>query len=108
MGTPKTTPLGRSIDHALSELETATDEIRVKLLAKRFLDPRITSHARPKFLEARHGFVELEDGDAEAFGEEFILAATSAEAVSESARDELSDQELDGLTVEDSPDPSLS
>ena len=56
----------------------------------------------------RHGFVELDDGDAEAFGEEFILAATSAEAVSESARDELRDEELDGLTVEDVPEPSTS
>lgn len=56
----------------------------------------------------RHGFVEIEDGDAEAFGEEFILAATSAEAASESARDELRDDEVSGLTVDDGADPSPS
>jgi hypothetical protein len=44
----------------------------------------------------RHGFIELKDGDAEAFGEEFITAATSAEAVGESARDEVLDDELGG------------
>ena len=54
----------------------------------------------------RHGFVDLEDGDAEAFGEEFIVAATSAEAASETARDdELRDDEVGGLTVKDAADP---
>jgi hypothetical protein len=31
MGTATKTPLGRSIDQALADLETVTDEIRVKL-----------------------------------------------------------------------------
>jgi hypothetical protein len=48
----------------------------------------------------RHGFVQLADGDAEAFGEEFIVAATSAEGVGESARDEVLADELDGLMME--------
>ena len=48
----------------------------------------------------RHGFGPLKDGDAEAFGEEFIAAATSAEAMGEAARDELFDEDLGGLTLE--------
>ena len=40
------------------------------------------------------------DGDAEAVGEEFIAAATSAEPVAEAARDEIAADELDGLSVE--------
>lgn len=48
----------------------------------------------------RHGFVPVKDGDAEAFGEEFIVAATSAEAVSEADRDEALDEDLGGLTIE--------
>jgi hypothetical protein len=36
----------------------------------------------------RRGFVEPTDGDVEAFGEEFIAAATSADAIAELARDE--------------------
>lgn len=47
----------------------------------------------------RTGFVPVKDGDAEAFGEEFIAAATSGEGVGESARDEVED-ELGGLTIE--------
>jgi hypothetical protein len=52
----------------------------------------------------RHGFAPVTDGDVEAFGEEFIVAATSAEAVGEAARDELVDEDLAGLTVEASFD----
>lgn len=48
----------------------------------------------------RHGFVAVKDGDAEAFGEEFIAAATSGEATGEAARDELLEEDLDGLTIE--------
>ncbi|MDB4939333.1 MAG: hypothetical protein JWP87_6305 [Labilithrix sp.] len=48
----------------------------------------------------RRGFVPVKDGDAEAFGEEFIAAATSAEAMGEAARDELIDEDLGGLTLE--------
>lgn len=48
----------------------------------------------------RHGFVPLKDGDAEAFGEEFITAATSAEGIGEAARDELIDEDLEGMTIE--------
>ena len=55
----------------------------------------------------RHGFVVVKDDDAEAFGEEFIAAATSAEAVGEDARDELLDDELDGLALEMLDDSSL-
>lgn len=48
----------------------------------------------------RKGFVASVDGDAEAFGEEFIAAATSAEPVAEDARDEMIADELSGLSVE--------
>jgi hypothetical protein len=48
----------------------------------------------------RHGFAPAADGDVEALGEEFIVAATSAEAVGESARDELLEDELDGLSID--------
>jgi hypothetical protein len=47
----------------------------------------------------RHGFLATKDDDAEAFGEEFISAATSGESVGESARDEL-DDDLGGMTIE--------
>lgn len=45
----------------------------------------------------RTGFVEISDGDAEAFGEEFIASATSGEAVGETARDEAYTEELGGF-----------
>ena len=48
----------------------------------------------------RHGFVPSADGDAEAFGEEFIAAATSAEGVGEDARDEIMADEYAGISVE--------
>jgi len=48
----------------------------------------------------RRGFVASRDGDAEAFGEEFITAATSAEAVGETARDEIFADELSGLSID--------
>ena len=54
MGTAKRTPLGRSIDNALSELETVTDEIRMKLhLAN--LDAAATWNEKlePRLYEAR-------------------------------------------------------
>jgi hypothetical protein len=48
----------------------------------------------------RRGFVEIGDGDAEAFGEEFIASATSGEGVGEDARNERDAEELAGLFVE--------
>lgn len=48
----------------------------------------------------RHGFTPIADDDAEASGEEFIAAATSAEPVAETARDEIAADELDGLALE--------
>lgn len=48
----------------------------------------------------RHGFVASRDGDAEALGEEFIAAATSADAVAEAARDEVMADELGGISIE--------
>lgn len=48
----------------------------------------------------RRGFVASTDGDAEAFGEEFIASATSAEPVAEDARDEVIADELAGLSLE--------
>jgi hypothetical protein len=48
----------------------------------------------------RKGFVASTDGDAEAFGEEFIASATSAEPVAEDARDEIVADELAGLSFE--------
>jgi hypothetical protein len=48
----------------------------------------------------RKGFVVVPDGDAEALGEELIASVTSGEPVAESARDEILNDELAGLTVE--------
>lgn len=47
----------------------------------------------------RRGVAHLSDDEVEAMGEEFILTATSAESVSESARDEEAPDELDELEV---------
>ncbi len=55
----------------------------------------------------RHGFVVLKDAEAEALGEEFISAATSAEAIGESARDELLSEEIGGVLLEQSLEESL-
>ncbi len=52
----------------------------------------------------RRGFVPAKDGDVEAFGEEFIVAATSAEAVAEAARDDLADEEYGMHAVDPSAD----
>ncbi len=48
----------------------------------------------------RHGFVVVSDDEAEALGEAFITAVTCAEGMAEEVRDELVDDELDGLVVE--------
>lgn len=48
----------------------------------------------------REGFVEIKDGDAEAFGEEFIASATSGEGVGEEARNEPDGEELAGFLLE--------
>ena len=48
----------------------------------------------------RRGLGALKDNEAEAFGEEFVSSATSAEAVAESARDEFASDELGGFVVE--------
>ena len=54
MGTAKTTSLGRSIDQALSELETVTDEIRVKLhLANLEATATWNEKLEPRLFEAR-------------------------------------------------------
>lgn len=50
-------------------------------------------------LDVRHGFVPLEDGDVEAFGEEFIAAATSNDAIGELARDETYAEEAGAFAV---------
>ncbi|HEY8078727.1 MAG TPA: hypothetical protein VIF62_31565 [Labilithrix sp.] len=56
----------------------------------------------------RGGFVPIEDGDVEAFGEEFIAAATSNEPIGELARDELYADELGGVAVDsDADEPDL-
>jgi hypothetical protein len=48
----------------------------------------------------RRGFIEVDDGDAEALGEEFIASATSGEGVGEDARNEPDGDELTGFVVE--------
>jgi hypothetical protein len=48
----------------------------------------------------RAGFTPIRDGDAEAFGEEFVLAITSNDAIGELARDEVHPEELGGLVVD--------
>ncbi len=48
----------------------------------------------------RQGFVLVSDDEVEAFAEEFIAAATSAEAVGELARDEIAN---DGFLVVETP-----
>lgn len=56
----------------------------------------------------RLGFVPIDDGDVEAFGEEFVAGATSNEPIGELARDELYAEELDGVVLETEPDDSDS
>lgn len=46
--------------------------------------------------DSRYGRMRLADDEAEASGEEFVAAVTSAEAVDEDARDEISADELGG------------
>jgi hypothetical protein len=45
----------------------------------------------------RRGFRPIEDGDVEAFGEEFIAGATSNDAIGELARDECYIEESGGF-----------
>lgn len=45
----------------------------------------------------RSGFVPARDGDVEAYGEEFVFAATSNEAVGELARDERYTADANGI-----------
>lgn len=81
MGTAKKTPLGQSIDQALSDLETVTDEIRVKLhLAS--LDATTTWNEKlePRLFQAREHAREAKDAskaaidDAVAAFKEFAAA----------------------------------
>jgi hypothetical protein len=53
----------------------------------------------------RAGFIEISDGDVEAFGEEFIASATSGEDIGELARDESYMEELGGFVVDHLFDP---
>ncbi len=48
----------------------------------------------------RRGFVPVRDGDAEAFGEEFIAGATSNEPIGEIARDEAYTAEIGGVVID--------
>ena len=48
----------------------------------------------------RKGIAPLRDGDAEAFGDEFIAAATSGDAIGEIARDETYAEELGGFVFD--------
>lgn len=54
----------------------------------------------------RRGFVEIDDGDAETLGEQFIASATSGEGAFEDARNEADDDELDAF-VDTSMNDSL-
>ncbi len=44
--------------------------------------------------DVRYGFTPINDGDVEAFGEEFIAGATSNDAIGEIARDEMYAEEI--------------
>jgi hypothetical protein len=48
----------------------------------------------------RSGLAPIRDGDTEAFGELFVWAATSNDAASELARDEVHAEELGGLVFD--------
>jgi hypothetical protein len=48
----------------------------------------------------RSGFRPIRDGDAEAFGEVFVSAATSNDAIAELARDEVYLEKLGGLVID--------
>jgi hypothetical protein len=50
--------------------------------------------------DVRDGFVAIRDGDAEAFGEEFIAGATSNDAIGELARDEAYAAEMDAFVFD--------
>jgi hypothetical protein len=69
---------------------------------RRATHPHVDLDAADAFVpDYRHGFVRFDDDDAEALGEEFVSAATSAEAVGEDARDEVGGtEELGGMTIE--------
>jgi len=51
-------------------------------------------------LDFRSGFAPIRDGDTEAFARVFILGATSNDAVSELARDEVHVGEMGGLVFD--------
>ena len=48
----------------------------------------------------RSGFAHIRDGDTEASGRVFVLAATSNDAISELARDEVVAAEMGGLVFD--------
>jgi len=48
----------------------------------------------------RSGFAAILDGDTEALGRVFVLAATSNDAISELARDEVDATEMGGLVFD--------
>jgi len=48
----------------------------------------------------RSGFAPIRDGDTEAFGRVFVWAATSNDAISELARDEVDAAEMGGLVFD--------
>lgn len=106
MGTGKTS-LESSIDNTMEELEAVADE-STPVTAHPARHARHVPHVRHAEQDGgdafvpdyRKGFVASRDGDAEAFGEEFIASATSAEPVAEEARDELVADELVGLSME--------
>jgi hypothetical protein len=67
---------------------------------KRRLRTRAIDDGEAFLRDFRHGFVLVKDGDAEAFGEEFVAGATSNEPIGELARDELLAVEAPALILD--------
>jgi hypothetical protein len=71
---------------------------RTKILHPRRTEPGDGADA---FLpDYRSGFVPAKEGDVEAYGEEFVFAATSNEPVGELARSEPAAADVNGIMVD--------
>ncbi len=63
--------------------------------------PAVASDSGEAFVrDFRSGYAPIRDGDTEAFGEVFVWAATSNDAASELARDEVHAAESGGLVFD--------
>lgn len=82
MGTAKKTPLVRSIDQALSDLETVADEIRVKLhLANMDATATWNEKLEPRLFQAREHAREAKDASRAAIDDAVMAFKVFAAAI---------------------------